>query len=83
MATTRINPKWKEELLEEINEIKERDASTKTISRTSSFKPAIQWMVTTLLNKNIPYKVINCGAGVTIVTGDVNLCPKCHGTGKC
>jgi intergrase/recombinase len=43
----------------------------------------LKWLIGSMANLGIPFQVINLGAGVKKVTTDVNVCPKCHGTGKC
>jgi hypothetical protein len=49
----------------------------------TEFNELAQWFVKTLVEKNIPFKILNMGAGIKKITTDVNVCPKCKGLGKC
>lgn len=44
---------------------------------------ASSYIVKHLTLNNVPFKVLNMGAGVKKITTAVDTCPKCHGTGKC
>jgi hypothetical protein len=77
----KLNPAWKAEREAEIQTYL-RDGFQK-IDVTSSCNMAIQWLICQLVAHNIPFKVIQLGAGVKRVTTDTTVCPKCNGTGKC
>jgi len=42
-----------------------------------------KFIVISLSNKNIPFKVLNLGCGISKITTDTNICPKCKGSGHC
>jgi hypothetical protein len=74
----RLNPKWIEE--------QERILAKTTheaVVWVLSDPPAIKWIVSVLVTRNIPYRIIRCGGGVTKITTDTSICPKCGGAGKC
>lgn len=71
-------------LREEWKELQRRlIANGKFIQHDCIRKDAAQFLVLELSQFNIPFKVINLGAGVTRITTEVDTCPKCKGTGKC
>jgi len=75
-----INSKWQTERQLDIEQYR---LSGKHIDVLSSFNQATRWLVVVLTNANIPFKIINVGAGVKRITTRVNICPKCNGTGTC
>lgn len=76
MRMNRINPKWQDAIREQLR--------TGTFTEIiESFNPAVQWLVKELVRREIPFRVLNLGAGVKKITTKVETCPKCHGTGKC
>ena len=66
---------WKENCLDELNK-------TGSIDKTISFNKASQWLILTLTEKNIAFRVFNLGAGVKRITTATDWCPKCKGTGR-
>jgi len=76
MAHMNLKPEWVEQQRQLI-------ANEKFIQFDTAYKPAAQFLVMELAQKNIPFRVINLGAGVTRVTIETDTCPKCKGTGKC
>lgn len=79
----RINHEWIRKINEKIDAWKRAEGDKPIICVDNSFNPAIQWLVLELTNRNIPFRVIQLGAGVKRVTTDTEQCPKCHGTGRC
>lgn len=74
--TRRLNPSWCEKMLEQINTGQE-------VVYISLHRITAQFLVEWLTKTNRPYRIINLGAGVNkITTKDLDVCPKCHGTGK-
>jgi len=49
----------------------------------TTFLPSVKALCLSLARAGIPYKVINMGGGVKVITNDVKACPKCGGCGKC
>ena len=48
------------------------------IEFATELKMAIQWLIIVLSKNNIPYKLSNLGAGVSLITTkDVDVCPCC------
>ena len=70
MARTLISQKWQDL-------IRDRMDNGATITVTSSFKPGMQWLVQEMVRRCIPYKVTNCGLGVSTITTAVSVCPLC------
>lgn len=71
-----INNKWQKEIISKCEKNLE-------IDEIISFNKATQWLISYLAERKIAFKVINLGAGVKRITTNVNICPKCSGTGKC
>lgn len=65
-----INPNWKEERIKQIE-------NNEDIDITISFNAAAKWLILKLSHENIPYKVINMGAGVKRITTITDVCPCC------
>lgn len=76
-----IGEGWKNRVLDELS----TDLGHKGyIDEVISYNPATQWLITHLTKSGIPFKVTNLGCGVKrITTKDLNICPKCGGSGKC
>ena len=72
----RVNlpPAWRNKVLDEIYR---EDFVVRT-----EYVAAAQWVVLRLLERKLPYRIINLGAGIKEITTKVDTCPKCHGTGK-
>lgn len=84
----RISERWVAEMTEQMRAYQSRISMNgleppKAIEVTTSFNQAVQWLIIALDKFGIPFRVISLGAGVKKVTTDVQVCPKCHGTGKC
>ena len=83
----RISEAWIAEMTEKMRAYQSHlcvdGSKPKAIEVTTSFNQAIQWLIIALDKFGIPFRVISLGAGVKKVTTDVQVCPKCHGTGKC
>ena len=78
----KVNPEWKEKILESIDQDRKKDRDAR-LNRITTYNPAAQWLIATLARMEIPFRVINLGAGVKKITTDTDICPKCNGTGKC
>ena len=76
----RINNKWQDDREADIAEF---ISSGKHFEVKSEYNPATQWLILKLVNKNIPFRLIQLGAGLKMVTTKTDVCLKCHGTGKC
>jgi hypothetical protein len=46
---------------------------------TLSWIVAKRFLINKLLEKDIPYKIVNCGAGVSCITTNTYVCPLCKG----
>lgn len=64
-----LNPKWKDRISELIN--------IGHIDETNSYNIAIQWIITELTTRGIPFKLFNLGAGVKRITTETDICPCC------
>jgi len=76
MARYRINPEWQKRLHLAINNLER-------IDEVVGWAPGAKWLVASLAKKNIGFRVHNLGAGVKRITTETDLCPKCHGSGRC
>lgn len=66
----RVNPAWKSEMQSKLFQ-------GLLIDEIISYRPAVQWLITEMYRIGMPYKLINLGAGVTKVTSNTEVCPKC------
>ena len=64
-------------------EQKKKLAEGKPIDHITGEPIVAKWMVCWLSNNGKAFKVIDLGAGVKRITTDVDVCPKCNGTGRC
>lgn len=78
--TMRMNPAWAAEQRAAMGEYL---AHQVPYTITSHVPQVTKWLIAELVERNISYKLIKRGAGVTTITTDTNICPKCGGTGKC
>ena len=62
-----INPKWQAEIL----------ARLTSIDETLKYNINAAWLIATLSERNIPFRVSNLGAGVKRITTDTDTCPCC------
>lgn len=76
----RINPAW---VTEKVALFNLAASEHKPCSLSSSYNSALQEVILQLIKLQIPYKLINNGAGVKTITNQVDTCPKCRGIGKC
>lgn len=79
----RLNESWKRQQIELVDNWKKAEGNKPVITLDTEFSLAAKWMILFLTECNIPFKVIQLGAGVKRITTDVDVCPKCHGTGRC
>lgn len=77
---TRVDPKW---LADQKQFIGDSLRTNFPYSVITSYNKAAQAVVYYLTDNQIPFKVLNMGAGVKKITTDVSVCPKCKGRGKC
>lgn len=73
----KINEQWKNRVIEALDGFDIRAADPVHVRRDVSYNKAAQWMILELLRRSIPYKVFNAGAGVKVITTDVDKCPLC------
>lgn len=81
-----ISAVWANRMREEIHNYQRSREDNQTlpiISVTTHYTICLQWLVEELTRNSIPFKVLQLGAGVKQVTTEVDICPKCHGTGRC
>lgn len=67
----RINPEWKKQMKKSIDR-------RHNIDYTTSLKETIQFLIISLSDANIPYKLYNLGAGVKRITTITDICPCCR-----
>lgn len=69
-----------------VTEIAKMDGFVKGLCReyelTTGETIVKKWVILRLTAKNIAFTVHNIGCGVTKITTDGRVCPRCHGTGK-
>lgn len=71
MAKLYINPGWQKDMIDRMNKGEDIDS-------TSSYNPGVQWLIVNLSSRNIPYRLINLGAGVKrVITSEIDKCPCC------
>jgi hypothetical protein len=75
-----LSPSWCEILQDDIRKYGEEHIPFK---RTTAIAQAKRYVVLQLAQRNIPFRVINLGCGVTTITTETDTCPKCGGTGRC
>ena len=76
-----INQIWIAKVKEEIEEVK--TGTRKHIEMTLSYAPAKKFLICRFVEAGLPFRVHNLGCGVCKITTQTDICPKCHGTGKC
>lgn len=76
----KVNQIW---LDRHLNNFVELDKAGGVYQVNSDFSAATKKLCLSLAERGISYKAINLGGGVTRITNNVNICPKCKGTGKC
>lgn len=62
---------------------KNEDGSLKFKEFTCTNNLSAQFLVLRLTEANIPFRIINLGAGLKKITTETDICPKCKGTGRC
>lgn len=76
----RLSHTWCMKMKDKIDEYKLKGSPIKeTVSHSIYKKYLVQLFVAT----NTPYRIINNGCGVTTITTDTKICPKCGGSGRC
>lgn len=78
--SVRLNPNW---VAEQCARMQDSVRDHEVYEVTVTFTLAAQQIIFDFNKRKIPFKVINLGAGVRKITTDVDICPKCHGTGRC
>jgi hypothetical protein len=76
----RLNPKWCMTTGALIRDFKM--GISKKYEVVTSFNLAKQYVIETLNTQEIPFRVLPLGAGVTKITTETDICPKCKGTGR-
>jgi hypothetical protein len=71
-----LNPDWCKEMKEKI------ESGQPLTYRTRSIQ-GLRFIILELNDRNIPFRIINLGAGIKIITTKTDICPKCKGTGRC
>lgn len=80
----RLRDSWVEEQLRKIEAVKNDTGFIKPVySYTSSNSVVKRFIINALLKRSIPYKIIQHGAGITQITTETTICPKCGGKGRC
>jgi hypothetical protein len=72
-----IKQEWKDEMLPKINN------HSIHFEYTTAQLIILNWLIFRLTEANRNYKVVSMGGSVKKITTDVNICPKCKGTGHC
>ncbi len=81
---TRLRDHWVNEQLAKMELVKNDTGLIKPVySYTSSDTTIKRFIINALLKRSIPYRVIQHGAGITQITTETDLCPKCGGKGRC
>jgi hypothetical protein len=70
----KVNPAWVRNRIEEVK-------THKFVSVTTSYNPAVQWLVSYLEQEGIPCCVVGLGAGVKKIILAEKVCPHCEGKG--
>ena len=70
---------WKQKIRPRLNAI----SCSNGFSLIVQTPQCTKWLVTEMVTREIPFKIINHGGGVKTITTDVDVCPKCAGTGRC
>lgn len=78
--TTTLSLRWIGEMKEKIDDFQAKNSGIfEVITGISARK---KWIVIQLTKRNIGFRLLNLGAGVTKITTDTEVCPKCKGTGR-
>lgn len=83
--TARIDSEWKrkqEEVMDDFKNGIHNSAFPLHYKVTTPHAIIKKWVVLTLIKKRIPYRVLNMGAGVSTITTETDICPKCKGLGR-
>lgn len=75
-----VNPNW---LREQSSKFSSANFQGSKHEVVVSYNKSAQALILELSNLNIPFKVLNLGAGVKKITNNLGVCPKCNGSGKC
>lgn len=76
-----LNPEWKQKMGAAIADLKDAKLNggpkPKDIEVRTSFALAKRWLIMMLSENEIPFQFKNLGAGVSVITTDVDRCPMC------
>ena len=70
---------WKVKMRAELDKIHRTEPFSKMVTCSKTTK----WLIAEMVTRDISFKIINHGGGVKTITTDVDVCPKCNGTGRC
>jgi hypothetical protein len=74
----RVNTAWLERQVENFTSTSNGGFYQVTVSGN----PEAKALIARLSDRQIAFAVVNLGAGVKLITNQLDVCPKCHGTGK-
>lgn len=78
--TTTLSLRWIGEMKEKIDDFQAKNSGIFEVITGISVRK--KWIVIQLTKRNIGFRLLNLGAGVTKITTDTEVCPKCKGTGR-
>lgn len=79
MARMRISPDWKNSMHELIDKYHREGVIPDP--QVFTWNVSCQWYIRQLLETNVPYRLIQRGAGVKEVRIEANKCEHCNGRG--
>lgn len=82
MPRMRLNPAWQHQMSQELAAVAGNNR-IKPVEHTTGEITVVRWLICMADELQVPYKIIQLGAGVRKFTTDTTVCSKCHGTGKC
>ena len=71
---------WRDDMMRRMLEFKEHKRDK--FEFVTTIPIAKKWLIIRLHDLGIQFVVHNLGAGVTKITTDAGICPKCHGKGR-
>ncbi len=80
MARVILSTAWKEQEEAKILGFKKGVSLKYEVMLTEAI--AKKWVVARMVRYEIPFSILNFGAGVVKITTDTTCCPKCKGTGS-
>lgn len=75
----RLNPVWKKKIEDQLDHVNKTNDHWEKIETEPLCK---KFIILQLTKRNIPFKVLNMGTGVTKITNDTTICSKCKGLGR-